>query len=80
MYIDGGHYAHTVLEDAILVARLTRDGGLIIFDDYRWSMARRGELDTPKLAIDTFLRLYGKDYEVIHNDYQVMLRKKVSNK
>jgi len=75
VYIDGSHAADDVLEDAILGWRLLKAGGLLVFDDYRWKLEKPRE-KTPKLAIDIFFRLYGKHFDVIHNAYQVILRKK----
>lgn len=37
IYVDGSHAKDDALEDAILCWRLLKDGGVLIFDDYRWS-------------------------------------------
>jgi hypothetical protein len=49
--------------------------GLLIFDDYQWKTAGPAE-GTPKPAVDIFSAMYGKQLEVVHNGYQVILRKK----
>ena len=37
-YIDASHQAPDVLADAILAFKLTRIGGILIFDDYLWQI------------------------------------------
>jgi predicted O-methyltransferase YrrM len=71
IYVDGSHVNANVLEDAILVWRLLKDGGLLIFDDY----GNQGTTD-PRIGVDTFMRFFGRHFEVIHNDLQLMMRKK----
>ena len=73
IYVDGSHANPDVLEDAILVWRLLKAGGLLIFDDYG-----NGSFTDPRIGIDTFMRFFGENFEVIHNDYQLMMRKKTS--
>jgi SAM-dependent methyltransferase len=81
IYIDGSHSKDDVLEDAVLSWRLLKEGGILIFDDYRWveclwdaeSDSRTG---APKLAIDPFVQCFDEHFEVIHNSYQLILRKK----
>ena len=74
IYIDGGHRAPTVLKDAILAGGLLKVGGLMIFDDYRVWMEFPPEA-RPKLGVDTFVRFFNREYEVIHDDYQFIVRK-----
>jgi predicted O-methyltransferase YrrM len=73
IYIDGSHERADVLEDAVLSWRLLKDGGTLIFDDYLLPGDER-----PKSAIDAFVSFYGKHFDVIHVDEQVMLRKKAA--
>jgi predicted O-methyltransferase YrrM len=75
IYIDGSHMAEDVLEDAVLAWRLLKPGGLIIFDDYVWRLDHPPE-KRPRLAIDAFYRFYANQIEVVHNAYQLILRKK----
>ncbi len=85
VYIDGSHRPADVLEDAVLCWRLLRAGGLMIFDDY--ANARIGhdyqgnaeptaEKWYPKMAIDPFVLCHAEECEVIHNDFQLMVRKR----
>ena len=76
IYIDGSHVECDVLEDAVLSWRLLKIGGILIFDDYRrilkYVRDRRG---FPKAAIDPFAQCFEKQLEVIHNEYQLIMRR-----
>jgi hypothetical protein len=74
IYIDGDHRARPTLEHAILAHPLLRPGGLLIFDDYLWRLDRPKQ-ETPQMAIDVFWALWGDEYEVVHWDWQVILRR-----
>ena len=81
IYIDGSHAKDDVLEDAVLSARLLKEGGLMILDDYMWAGALTGaKIDAPedftKVAIDGFIQSFDKQFDVIHNAYQIILKKK----
>jgi predicted O-methyltransferase YrrM len=74
IYIDGSHDAASVLLDAFLSWPLLKSGGILIFDDYL--MSRNAPVShTPKLAIDIFLKHHAEKCEVLHCEYQVILRK-----
>ena len=67
IYIDGSHEAPDVLADAVLAFQLLRVGGVMIFDDYLWSMDRPGTQDVllmPKPAIDAFMNIYQRKMQV----------------
>ena len=76
IYIDGSHTARDVLLDAALSWGLLKEGGLVVFDDYRllleWHPWRR-----PKMAIDAFLEVFGPYLDVVHHGYQVIVRKRL---
>lgn len=76
-YIDGGHASADVLSNAVMVWPMMRNGGIVIFDDYEWSVLP-DELDRPKLAIDSFLRIHAGQYRELHRGYQVIIEKGVS--
>lgn len=78
IYIDGSHVKCDVLEDAVLSWRLLKSGGLLIFDDYQHvaSITATGLYEAPKVAIDAFFQCFDHRCEVIHNEWQVILRKK----
>src|SRR5262245_23125067 len=67
-YIDGSHQAPDVLVDSVLTFKLTRVGGIIIFDDYLWEEELPGGTDPlrcPKPAIDAFVNLYIRKLKVL---------------
>ena len=71
VYIDGSHIASDVLTDAVLAFRLLREGGIMIFDDYTWRLGKENDiLAVPKLAIDAFTTIFGRNLQILH-DYPV---------
>lgn len=67
IYVDGSHQAPDVLTDAIMSFQLLRVGGVMIFDDYLWSMDRPGTQDVlkmPKPAIDAFLNIFQRKMSI----------------
>ncbi len=61
---------NNMLEDAMLARRLVSPGGMIIFDDYDAPASPR-----IKLAIDTFMQLYGNEFSIVHRGYQLIIRR-----
>jgi predicted O-methyltransferase YrrM len=74
IYIDGDHRAAPVLEDAVLSWRLLKADGLMVFDDYRWEVTQP-PAERPLMAIDFFAETFADRVEVVHRDYQLILRK-----
>ena len=67
VYVDGSHQAPDVLTDSVMSFQLLRVGGLMIFDDYLWSMDRPGQQDVlkmPKPAIDAFLNIFQRKMSI----------------
>jgi len=80
IYIDGSHAKNDVLEDAVLSWRLLKKDGLLIFDDYRLARCLYAESsgkkkEYPKIAMDAFAQCFDEQFEVVHNDYQLILRR-----
>jgi predicted O-methyltransferase YrrM len=75
VYIDGSHTAPDVIEDAVLSWDLLKKGGIMIFDDYMWEWKLPPQ-DRPKIAIESFLKIYKKELEVLHMEYQVIVKKR----
>jgi hypothetical protein len=76
IYIDGGHAAWTVFQQAGLAWQLLKNDGFLIFDDYRW---RREQLPPdlrPEIAIDAFVACFGQQLEVLHSGVDVFVRKR----
>lgn len=68
IYVDGSHTAPDTLTDAVLAFQLLRVGGVMIFDDYLWSMEPQhaaDPLNTPKFAIDTFTTAFARKVRVL---------------
>lgn len=76
IYIDGSHTSADVLADAVLSFGWLKNGGLLIFDDYAWDRYSLPQMN-PKLAIDSFLKCLAGKYDLIHMDYQVVIRRNV---
>ena len=74
IYIDGSHTAPNVLLDAALSWDLLKKGGIMIFDDYMWEWERPPQ-ERPKIAIESFLRIFKNELEVLHQEYQIIIKK-----
>jgi predicted O-methyltransferase YrrM len=75
IYIDGGHRACEVMEDAVLCFRVLKKGGILIFDDYLWK--KEGPISEPKMAINAFLSIYTDQIKLLHKQYQVIITKTI---
>ena len=76
IYIDGSHAALDVLKDIVLAWELLKSGGVMVLDDYQWTAPSGRLLDTPRLAIDSFLQVYQGGYTVLGIGVQVAVRKR----
>lgn len=74
IYIDGSHIAKDVLTDACMSWPLLKKNGIMVFDDYLWG-SPRDAIHRPKIAVDTFVDLFGEELSVVHMGYQFILRK-----
>ncbi len=74
IYIDGSHIAPDVLTDGTLSWMLLKNGGILIFDDYRYDLSFPSEL-RPRFAIDSFITAYRNYIEILHSGRQVIIRK-----
>lgn len=79
VYVDGSHQAPDVLLDALLGFKLAKVGGLLVFDDYLWSMEGKGQQDfynMPKPAIDAFVNIFQRKVIVLGAPlYQLYVQK-----
>ncbi|CAG8622032.1 4211_t:CDS:1 [Racocetra persica] len=76
IYIDGSHESHDVLSDVILSWNLLKEGGIMILDDYELDFFEE-EYHNPRIAIDSFLKCYQTQIEIIFKNYQVAVKKVV---
>lgn len=76
IYVDGSHATVDVLEDALWAWRLAKQSAIIAFDDYLWKEEGTcGDEGTPKLAIDTFVKIYRRKITILAKNYQLWVRK-----
>jgi predicted O-methyltransferase YrrM len=75
IYIDADHTAIGVLDDAVKSHPLLKVGGLLVFDDYTWVADDASPYNSPKLAIDAFMKVYANKYETVLVNAQVWLRR-----
>lgn len=68
IYVDGSHDMDDALIDSVLCWRLLKVGGVIIWDDYKWSAGM-------KRAIDLFLAYRGGEYQLLDRGWQVAARR-----
>jgi predicted O-methyltransferase YrrM len=74
-YIDGDHSSLGVMRDAVLAFDLLAVGGVMIFDDYQWTVMKN-PLDCPKIGVDAFLQAYAQHLEVLTpTGWQIAVRK-----
>jgi hypothetical protein len=74
IYIDGDHTSAQVARDAEGAWGLLKSSGILAFDDYLWGPGLKPE-DTPKQAIDKFLKEHEGEYVQLVDSYQVWIRK-----
>ncbi|TEB21393.1 glycosyltransferase family 8 protein [Coprinellus micaceus] len=84
VYVDGSHRSDDTFLDGEMAWRLTRKGGLMIFDDYLWDVEPDTSIHHPRRGIDAFLALHHGEYERLSaksgaegegREYQVVLKK-----
>jgi predicted O-methyltransferase YrrM len=74
IYIDGNHTAPFVLSDAVMGWSLLKKGGIMVFDDYTWTQ-EGDETLSPRIAVDTFIRIYKSYLTVIWDGYKKAIQK-----
>ena len=77
IYIDGSHYSKDVLEDAVLSWRLLKPGGVIIFDDFNWTVegTELRDLKNPRTGIEAFCHVFQPQILSVYN--QLVIQKRV---
>jgi predicted O-methyltransferase YrrM len=76
IFIDGNHTSSFVITDAIMAWQCLKNGGIMVFDDYRWMMHKK-ETERPMLAIDSFIKIFNSYLKVLHIGDKVFLQKNV---
>lgn len=86
IYVDGDHKASSVLEDMVCSFTLLKPNGLMILDDYMWGYngekwyGSAKDYNKPRIAIDSFIKVYEPHIEVIYKEYQLIIKKKGKQK
>lgn len=91
IYIDGDHFAPSVLQDAILSWKILKNNGILLFDDFRMIVSdnyfyvSHKEFETyrndgcmwihPREGISSFLNLYKGQYKNYIDNYQIGIEK-----
>lgn len=69
VFVDGNHYAPWPYHDLCWAFAITKIGGFILADDYDlWA-------DDTKSSIDKFLTEFQGHYEVVQQNYQILIKK-----
>lgn len=74
IYVDGWHSAAAALSDAVLAWPHLKHRGLMIFDDYALTLADEPNVQV-KLGADSFLACHAGQFEIVHQGYQLAVRK-----
>lgn len=74
IYVDASHTAADVLSDAVMSWPLLKTGGIMILDDYGLELELPEEL-RPKVAIDAFITSNRNSIQILHRQYQAILKK-----
>jgi predicted O-methyltransferase YrrM len=72
-YVDGSHEAADVLADVVLVWDLVKHGGVVALDDYGWHTPTVPK--DPSVAIDAFMEVMEGQYDLLHKQWMMVLRK-----
>lgn len=72
IYIDASHFSKDVISEAILSWNLLKINGILVFDDY---ILKSMKPDTPAPAIDSFLKIYQYELDILHKKRQVIIKK-----
>jgi predicted O-methyltransferase YrrM len=76
VYVDAAHDAPSVFFDAACGFAVLEPGGLLAFDDNRWSAPSGKRFDSPAPAIAAFCDVYVEHIEVLVDSYQLWVRKR----
>lgn len=73
IYIDGSHDPKDVLTDIVFCWHLLKKFGVLILDDYGANDPMTGTC--PRIGIDAFYYVFGKELIEQHRDWQIIWRK-----
>lgn len=76
IYLDGSHLGGDLIRDLCNAWPLLKPGGILIVDDYQFEEPGVEPREWAGPAIDYWLTLRGPEVEVLHQGYQVIVRRK----
>jgi len=76
IYIDGGHIAKDIFIDLALAWTLLKFEGTLIIDDYPLLKDKAPIHMRPGAVIDCFITSFSEEIEVLHKEWQVILKKR----
>lgn len=80
IYIDASHLSDDTFVDAYYASKMLREGGILIFDDFKWKDPNRtGHNDSPELGIKAFTMMNEGKYSILMDGYQLGLLKQKPN-
>ena len=74
IFIDASHSAKDVFTDGVLSWDILKENGILIFDDYEWDKMKK-EYFNPKIAIDSFVRIFLPELKTLYAGYQYIIEK-----
>ena len=74
IFISGSFEAKDIMKDAILGWDILDEGGIMIFDNFRWEELE-DEYYKPRIAIETFITMYTPQLKKLHTKYQYFVQK-----
>ena len=70
-FVDASQDPQEFMTDAILIWKLMRKGGIVIFDDYTFA-----KNDVSRSLIDTFIRNYQSESIILETNLQIVIKKR----
>jgi predicted O-methyltransferase YrrM len=74
IYVDGSHHSTDVYTDAAMAWPMLVRCGIIVFDDYGWTMMQTAA-ERPKLGVDAFLAGQDGQYRELYRGYVMIVEK-----
>ena len=79
IYVDGSHEASDTLIDLVNAFYLLKVGGELLIDDYMWNFNQFETQNTPKEAVDSFLRCFKDKIQLKFISWKTVSIKKTLN-
>lgn len=76
IYVDGDHRGEVLFTDLALSWRCLKKKGVLVIDDYEYEGPELEGVPKPKIAIDTFLKMYSAELRLLEIGRQVIIQKR----